>query len=50
MISLFGFKYPLIQAVMTPDSTLGLSNQLIEKKARIDVHRGKIWVIRSKDK
>ncbi|MGB7594529.1 MAG: thiamine diphosphokinase [Erysipelotrichaceae bacterium] len=50
LLSLYGFKYPLNQAVMTPDSTLGLSNQLIEKKARIDVHRGKIWVIRSKDK
>jgi thiamine pyrophosphokinase len=49
-ISLHGFNYPLDHAVMTPDTTLGLSNQLTEKKAQIDVHVGKLLVIRSQDK
>ncbi len=49
-LSLVGFKYPLDKAIFTPDTTLGLSNQLTAKKARISVHEGKLLVIRSKDK
>ncbi|TFG83963.1 MAG: thiamine diphosphokinase [Erysipelotrichales bacterium] len=49
-ISLIGFKYPLDHAFFTSDTTLGLSNQLIEKKAQIIVHQGKILVVRARDK
>lgn len=49
-VSLEGFKYPLTHATLSLDTTLGLSNQLTQKKARISVHYGKILVVRSKDK
>ena len=48
-ISLIGFEYPLMNAFFTVDTTLGLSNRLIAKKAQITVHKGKILVVRSID-
>jgi thiamine pyrophosphokinase len=30
--------------------TLGLSNQIDEEKARISVHKGRVLIVRSRDK
>jgi thiamine pyrophosphokinase len=49
-ISLFGCAYPLEHARFTQDMTLGLSNQIDEEKARISVHKGRVLIVRSRDK
>ncbi len=49
VISLEGFKYPLIKQHFNEQTTLGLSNEIIEKKAQITVHQGRVLIIQSND-
>lgn len=39
-----GFQYPLRDAVLTPEFPLGVSNHILEPKARISVRRGALAV------
>ncbi len=39
-----GFQYPLKDAVLTPDFPLGVSNHILEPKARIAVRKGALAV------
>ena len=48
-ITLTGFKYPLQQARITSDNTLGISNEIDEAKAVITIERGVAIVIESRD-
>jgi len=48
-VSLRGFKYPLVRAVLRRGSTRGISNEMTGKEASIRVHEGIVVVIRSKD-
>lgn len=49
VLSLEGFKYPLIKERFNEQTTLGLSNEISEKKALITVHQGKVLIIQSND-
>jgi len=44
-VTLKGLKYPLGNAVLTCDSTLGLSNEFMESQAEIEVKNGTLTVI-----
>ncbi len=44
-----GVKYPLENASLKRDSTLGVSNEFLEKTARIRVKKGSIMIILSRD-
>jgi thiamine pyrophosphokinase len=48
-VTLTGFKYPLNNAVLRWGMTLGISNQLIAAKGRIDLTEGVLLVIESRD-
>jgi len=49
VISLDHVAYPLDHKSLTPEMTLGLSNQILNQKARVSVHAGRILVICSSD-
>jgi len=49
VVSLDHVAYPLDHKTLTPDMTLGLSNQILQQKARVSVHAGRIMVICSSD-
>ncbi len=49
VVSLDHVAYPLDHKTLTPDMTLGLSNQILNQKARVSVHAGRIMVICSSD-
>jgi len=48
-ISLFGFLYDVKHAIILSGQTLGISNEICENQATIEVHRGKAIVIQSRD-
>ena len=48
-VSLDGFKYPLAEANVPSFSSLGISNEIIDKKANIRVKKGYLLVIESRD-
>lgn len=48
-VTLTGFRYTVSHHVFRSDSTLGVSNEIIETSARIIVHRGTVILIRSRD-
>lgn len=49
VVTLTGFKYPLLNGRLQRSKTLGISNELIKNKGRVTVHSGKVLFIRSKD-
>lgn len=48
-ISLYGFEYPLLNRDIAMGSSLGISNRLIQEKAKITVREGMLLVIKSKE-
>ena len=48
-VTLRGMKYPLDQATLTPDITLGISNEIVEETAYITFADGKLLVMETKD-
>ncbi len=48
-ITLKGFKYPLNNYTLEVGSSLGISNEIIEKSATIEISKGILIVIESKD-
>ena len=48
-ISLTGFSYPLKDAVLTPYISLGISNEITEETAAVEVKNGHLLIIRSRD-
>lgn len=48
-ITLRGFKYPLCKATLYSDNTLGISNEIVEEEAEIELEAGIAIVIESKD-
>ncbi|WP_053956950.1 thiamine diphosphokinase [Inediibacterium massiliense] len=49
-ITLKGLKYPLFEATISMGSSIGISNEFKEKKARIEIKKGIILIIKAKDK
>ena len=48
-LSLTGFRYALVRKTLQQGTMLGVSNEIIEKKATIQIFSGKAWVIESND-
>lgn len=48
-VTLEGFKYPLKGAKISSFSSLGISNEIIEKQARIKIEAGVLLMIESRD-
>lgn len=48
-IDLEGFSYPLKNALLTTDISLGISNELVEETGRVRLKSGYLLVIRSSD-
>jgi len=48
-VTLRGMKYPLKRATLTPDITLGISNEIVADTAQITFETGKLFVIESRD-
>ena len=48
-ITLEGFKYPLKDAVLTSNNSLGVSNELVEDTGRISFKKGILILIESRD-
>lgn len=48
-VTLCGMKYPLTDAVLTADASLGISNEIVKETAEISMKSGKLLVIESKD-
>ena len=48
-VSLRGFKYPVTDYSFDRFTSLGISNEIIDDHAVIDIHRGKFIIIESKD-
>ena len=48
-VSLRGFKYPVTDYSFDRSTSLGISNEIIDDHAVIDIHRGKFIIIESKD-
>ena len=48
-VTLTGMKYPLQDAVVSCFSSLGISNEIVEKKAKISIKEGALLVIESRD-
>ena len=48
-VTLKGFKYPLDKAVVKSFSSLGISNEIVEDKAVVQVEEGVLLVIESRD-
>ena len=44
-----GFYYPLEDATLVGDSSLGVSNEIVEEKGEIYVREGCLLVIESRD-
>lgn len=49
-LSLQGMKYPLQDAVLTPDISLGISNEITEETAEISFTEGALFVMETRDK
>lgn len=48
-VTLTGMKYPLEDAAFTSDNTLGVSNEIVEDEAVIDLKNGILIMIESRD-
>ena len=48
-VTLTGMKYPLRDAAFTSDNTLGVSNEIVEDEAVIDLKNGILIMIESRD-
>lgn len=48
-VNLRGFKYPLADAVLTKDNSLGVSNEITDEVAEIEIGEGIVIVIESRD-
>ena len=48
-VTLKGFKYPLENAVVKSFSSLGISNEIVEEQATVQVEEGILLVIESRD-
>lgn len=48
-VNLYGLEYPLVDRDISMGSSLGISNRLIQEKARITLREGVLLVIRSKE-
>lgn len=48
-VTLIGFKYPLHNATLTKDSSLGISNELLDEEGIIKIDKGILIVIESRD-
>lgn len=47
VVSLSGVRYPVKQKIIRRNSTLGVSNEIINNKAVVVVHKGKVLVIQT---
>ncbi len=47
-VTLNGVKYPLLNATVTQDFPIGISNEIVENTAQIEVKDGKLLIIQSK--
>ncbi len=45
-ISLTGFKYPLKNATLTNSFPLGVSNEILEKNAAVDLKDGELYIVK----
>lgn len=48
-LKLYGFKYPLNGITLTPGSSLGISNELLEEEGRVEFEEGIFAVFETKD-
>ena len=48
-MTLTGFKYPLTEALLTQGNSLGVSNELLAERGRIDFQEGILLYIESRD-
>lgn len=48
-LTLRGMKYPLDDAVLTPDVSLGISNEIVAAEATITFTEGRLFVLETKD-
>lgn len=48
-LTLRGMKYPLEGATLTPDISLGISNEIVDEEAVISFTEGKLFVMETKD-
>ncbi len=48
-VSIEGVKYPLYQRRIVPESTLTISNEIVEDYATITIYQGKVILIQSRD-
>lgn len=48
-VTLRGMKYPLNLATLTPDITLGISNEIVDETAEISFSEGKLLMIETRD-
>ena len=48
-VSLKGFKYPVTDYSFDRFTSLGISNEIVDDQAVVDIHRGKFIIIESKD-
>lgn len=48
-LTLRGMKYPLEDALLTPNVSLGISNEIVDEAAEITFAEGMLFVIESKD-
>lgn len=48
-VTLVGFVYNIMRDLIHRGQTLGVSNEIREHKAMVEVHRGKVLVVRSRD-
>jgi len=48
-VTLKGVKFPLYKHLLTADTTLGVSNEIVDDTAEISFEEGKLLIIRSRD-
>lgn len=48
-LTLKGMKYPLDGATLTPDVSLGISNEIVDEEATISLAEGRLFVLESRD-
>ena len=49
-INLKGFKYPLVDATIRRSQTLGISNEIVEDEAVIEIESGTGFLVFSQDR
>lgn len=48
-VTLQGMEYPLDKATLTPDISLGISNEIVDETATISFTEGRLFVLETKD-